>query len=241
MILEYLNKFFVGIIKFIIYILLLILIIIFVKFDNNKILLILLLCKFIVYISLIWIIIIYIYTRLNDKIIIINKNILKYFPFIIKLRRELNFAFFLRIILSFFIFIDMFFIKILFLHKRKKSFFYFIRLVLYFNIFIFITLPFYLIIELYTSILFFLEKPLELGQYIKKRSDFLILTIFIFLLFNIKWINIIICIWIFDTIFTTYYYWFKSWKNIKVNSIFNWQQSCIALRLAFNNNGMSYK
>jgi hypothetical protein len=237
MILELFYNYFVGWKKYLIYLLFFFLIYFFNKFDLDIIWLNL---KSLIVITLLIIFIIIVLTKLNNIIVVINKFIFKYLLFIIKIRREFNFAFMLRVILSLFIFIDLFLIKILFLHTRNRTVFYFFRLIVYYNILILFTFPIFLIIELYTTVLFFFEKPIELYTYISKRIDFFLITICIVLLLEIKWINVIIFIWILDQLVLTYYHWIKSFFNIKVDSITNWRQSCIALRLAFNNCGMSY-
>lgn len=177
-----------------------------------------------------------------NQIIKFNKFILKYFPILIKIRKELiNIPFYLRIILSLYIYIDMFLIFVLRLKSRKQNIFYFIRSLIYFNIMIWITLPFYLINDLYVGILFFLEIGIGIKKFIISRIKFLLLSIIFALLFNISWINIIISIWILDSILTTYFYWFDNWNRRNRELTENWKLKSTALRIAYNQIALNYQ
>ena len=70
--------------------------------------------------------------------------------------------------------------------------------------------------------------------------NFLMLTIIFALLFNIKWINIVILLWILDTIFTSYYYWISNYLNLTSGIKTNWNVKCTELRHAFNSINLNY-
>lgn len=216
-------------------------IIYFDKYDYVKVLNILM---NITTITLFWILFIIIPRKYFMKQIInVNIILLKYFPFILRLRKEfINLPFLLRIILSLFISVDMILIKILYLETRKKNLFYFLRAVLYYNIIILMTLPFYFIVSLYKIITEFIDNYLEVLNYLKLRINFLILSIIFISLFNISRIDIIIAIWVLDTLIMIYKEWYRSWIEIteegkKGNT---WIERAYVLQLSFNNIGMSY-
>jgi len=222
----------------VIYIILFLIIIYFKKYDF---LIIINFLKWFCIITFIWLFNIILRKYFINYIIEFNKFVLKYFPILIKLRKELiDIPFILRVILSFFIFIDMFFIYILRLETKNQNIFYFIRLLIYYNIILWISLPFYLINDFYINILFFLEKGMEIKEYIKSRINFLILSIIFILLFNIKWINIIILIWILDIIITAYFYWIYNFYDFIKDIKFSWKRASKILRISFFTASLNY-
>ena len=143
---EWFSKFFYSRGKYLIYILGSFSIIYLEKFNINIVFNILIWFSII---TIIWVVNIFLRKYLLDKIIVVNEYIYKKFFILIKLRWEfINIPLFIRIILSLFMYVDMFLLKILHLYSRTKNTFYFIRLLIYYNILIWITLPFFLIVDL---------------------------------------------------------------------------------------------
>jgi hypothetical protein len=61
------------------------------------------------------------------------------------------------------------------------------------------------------------------------------------LIFNIKWIDIVIMFWILDKIITTYYYWVTNYLSLRDDIVNTWNIKCIGLKQAFNNTNTYYE
>lgn len=200
------------------------------KIDNNKIIDITI---FIVVVTIFWILVILFRNIYIKYFIYLNNIIQEKYIFILKIRWEIiNIPFWIMFILSNFMYIDKILIYILFLNTRQINFFYFFRLVLYYNILIWLSLIFFLISDLYHGILILLEFNTKIKDYLKDRIHFFLFSLILALLFNIRFIDIIILLWIFDTIFTTYYIWIQNYFTADRTK--DWSLKVIVLRQSFN-------
>jgi hypothetical protein len=177
-----------------------------------------------------------------DTIKKFNRYLYNYFRFILKFRKIFIYVSkFIQIIVSFFIFIDQFLIKLLVLETNNNdTISYFIKNFLYCNIMMIILLPFYFIKELYYIVLKFCDSDINIKDYLEWRLHFLLLSIIFILLLNVKRIDIIIIIWIVDTVITFYYSWWKEFKDLKEGENINLRVYSILLMLAFKSTGMTY-
>jgi hypothetical protein len=143
-----------------------------------------------------------------------NKWVAKNLGVLIRLRKIIiDFELICRIILSLYIFIDMFLIKILLLYTRKRTWFYFIRRLFYYNILLVLVLPFFFIKELYIIILNVIDGNISVKDCKELRLYFLLLSIIFVLLFDITKIGIIIICWLIDIILITCYDCWGEWKE----------------------------
>jgi hypothetical protein len=173
-----------------------------------------------------------------------NKWVVKNFGVLIRLRKIIiDFELIFTIILSLYIFIDMFLIKILLLYTRKRTWFYFIRRLFYYNILLVLVLPFFFIKELYTVILYVINGNVSIKNYLELRLHFLLLSIIFVLLFDIERIDIIIICWVVDTILIVYYKWWDGWKVLKVDNNLkekDVRQYCSLLMFSFKDINLEY-
>jgi len=236
MIKDFINKKLNKSYLFIFYIIFFFIIIYLDKIDNNKIIDITI---FIVVVTIFWILVILFRNIYIKYLIYLNNIIQEKYIFILKIRWEIiNIPFWIMFILSNFMYIDKILIYIFFLNTRQINFFYFFRLVLYYNILIWLSLIFFLISDLYHGILILLEFNTKIKDYLKDRIHFFLFSLILALLFNIRFIDIIILLWIFDTIFTTYYIWIQNYFTADRTK--DWSLKVIVLRQSFNTIKLNY-
>jgi len=238
--LEKLDELIFGRGKLFVYIIGIVLIIYFDKWDYEKVQKIILLIG---QITLLWIIIKVLRIYLIKYVEKFNRILFNNFRILIKIRKYFfDIPLLLRIILSLYIFLDKFLIKILFLETRKRNWFYFLRRFLYLNILIWVSLPFYFFKELYGIILVIVElNEISLKDIIWLRAHFLFLTIICVLLLDIERIDFIIFAWIIDVVVIKIYYeWLKEWKQMYTFNEFDLRITCMNMQSSFYQVRMNY-